>query len=142
MIPNAVRMVAVANACWLMASLSGCGEAGPKRIHVFGDVTWKGQPVPAGYITLSPDVKQGNSGPQGVAWIQAGKFDTSFENGRGAAPGAQVAQVFGYDGINRSADHPWGAPLFVRYETTLTAQEPAAPVTLVVPDSTRSMPTN
>jgi hypothetical protein len=121
-------------------TLAGCGEDGPHRIHVAGNVTWKGQPIPSGYVTFSPDVKQGNTGPQGIAWIKEGKFDTRFSKGRGASPGAQVMHVYGYDGVNPSEEHPWGAPIFLRYESSIVVKEPADPVDIVVPETVPPAP--
>ena len=120
--------------------LAGCGDDGPARINVSGDVTWKGGPIPSGYMTLSPDVKKGNSGPQGIAFIKDGKFDTRFKGGRGAATGPQLLNVYGYDGVNPSEDHPWGAPLFLQHETKITVSEVQEPIKLVVPDSAKPAP--
>lgn len=136
---SAQSIVGVCTA-YLAIALAGCSESGPNRIDVAGNVTWKGQPIPSGYMTFSPDVKQGNSGPQGVAWIKAGRFDTRFEKGRGASLGPQVTHIYGYDGVNPSEEHPWGSPLFLRHETSITVKESAEPVDIAVPDSVPPAP--
>jgi hypothetical protein len=120
--------------------LAGCAEDGPHRIHVAGNVTWKGQPIQSGYVTFSPDVKQGNTGPQGIAWIKEGKYDTRFPKGRGASPGAQVMHIYGYDGINPTEEHPWGAPVFLRYEMSMSAADPAVELDVAVPDTVPPAP--
>jgi hypothetical protein len=126
--------------CLAIFSFIGCGENNPTRIRVFGDITWKGQPIPSGYITFSPDVTQGNSGPQGIAWIKDGKFDTKFAKGRGSSLGPQVTDIYGYDGVNPTEEHPWGSPLFVRHQTTITVKEPPETLSLVVPDTVALAP--
>ena len=74
--------------------LSGCfGEAGPQRYRVSGEITFDGKPVPHGEILFTPDSGQGNSGPQGIAMIQDGKFDTKGSRSPGVAGGATVVQV-------------------------------------------------
>ena len=36
------------------AMITGCGDAGPKRYKVTGEVTWEGAPLPEGDIILTP----------------------------------------------------------------------------------------
>ena len=62
---------------FLICVLAGCmGDPGPKRYRVSGEITFDGKPVPHGEIVFTPDSGQGNSGPQGIAIIQNGHFDT------------------------------------------------------------------
>jgi len=62
-------------------------------------VTFDGQPIPAGEIILTPDAAKGNSGPQGVAEIRDGKYDTAWGKPvRGAAGGPTVFRVTGMTG--------------------------------------------
>ena len=121
--------------------LSGCrGEDGPRRIHVSGDITWKGQKIPAGFVAFSPDTRQGNSGPQGLAKIKDGRFDSRLDGGRGVSPGALEAIVCGFDGVNPSDDHPWGKPLFSDYKLSVTvADESQSEFALEVPASVRAL---
>jgi hypothetical protein len=138
--PTSYRICsAICLACAAL-SLAGCSEDGPTRFHVAGNLTWKGQPIPSGYVTFSPDVKQGNSGPQGIAWIKEGKFDTRFTKGRGASPGAQVMHVYGYDGVNPSEEHPWGAPIFLRYETSIDVKDSSQQLDIAVPNTVPPAP--
>lgn len=74
--------------------LPGCfGESGPQRFRVSGEITFDGKPVPHGEILFTPDSGQGNSGPQGIAMIQDGKFDTKGSRAPGVAGGPTVIQV-------------------------------------------------
>jgi hypothetical protein len=64
---------------------------------VSGKVTFKGQPVPAGKIYLTPDSSKGNTGVAGYADIKDGAYDTSAAGGRGAPAGAVIISVDGFD---------------------------------------------
>lgn len=96
--------------------LLGCGEPAAQRYHVSGRITWDGQPLKAGYITFNPDSTKGNTGPQGIALIADGVFDTRLKGGRGVSPGDQILDVSGYDGMNTTEDSPLGRLVFVGYK--------------------------
>ena len=93
----------------------GCAESAPEVLNVAGNVTYRGRPIPAGFVVFNPDRKQGNSGPQGFALINDGRFDTS-QDGQGAVPGFVNMIVNGYDGRKATETSPHGSPLFVPYE--------------------------
>ncbi|MDR0338491.1 MAG: DUF4198 domain-containing protein [Planctomycetaceae bacterium] len=59
----------------------GCNSSSLKRYQVSGTVTLDGQPVAEGEIRFSPDNAKGNTGPQGYAAIENGKFKTLKETG-------------------------------------------------------------
>lgn len=74
--------------------LGGCdGPPGPDRYRVSGAVTCGGRPVPHGEILFSPDGRRGNTGPQGVAVITGGRFDTMGTRAPGPAGGPTVVRV-------------------------------------------------
>src|SRR4051794_32953464 len=74
--------------------LAGCnGNSGPTRYRVSGEVKFAGQPVPYGEILFTPDSGKGNSGPQGIAIIQQGKYDTAGSRAPGVAGGPTVVTV-------------------------------------------------
>ncbi len=75
---------------------SGCGS-GERRYDLSGTVTFKGQPVPEGYITFEPDASQGNRGGPGHAKILDGKYDTSLEADSGILGGPHVIRITGFD---------------------------------------------
>lgn len=78
----------------LATALTGCGRpSGPLRFRVSGPVTCGGRPVPHGEILFSPDGRQGNKGPQGIAIIKDGRYDTEGSRAPGASGGPTVVRV-------------------------------------------------
>jgi len=75
----------------------GCSSQ-PKPAELSGKVTFKGQPVPAGFISFTPDVGKGNKGQVRVLQIKDGAYDSSKETPPGINPGAYFLQVNGFDG--------------------------------------------
>lgn len=81
---------------WILALgiASGCGEGNePVRYRVFGRVTCAGEPVPHGEVLFSPDGSKGNTGPQGIAAIHDGRYDTAGSRAPGIAGGPMVVRV-------------------------------------------------
>ncbi|WP_207396765.1 hypothetical protein [Bremerella alba] len=77
----------------------GCsGGDGTARNRVSGTVTLDGQPIPNGMITFEPDFNKGHTGPQGIARIRDGRFDTNTEGGRGIIGGPHRVRIEGYRG--------------------------------------------
>ena len=88
---------------------TGCG--GPLddgRHRVSGRISFAGKPVMHGEIVLTPDGARGNSGPQGIAPITGGRYDTAGTRFPGVAAGPVVARVTALAG-------PRG-PLVAEYE--------------------------
>jgi hypothetical protein len=79
----------------------GCNPSGLKRYQVSGTITFDGQPVTEGEIRFSPDSAKGNTGPQGYAAIENGKFTTP--KGIGVIPGPMYATVTVFDPIKGEA---------------------------------------
>jgi hypothetical protein len=76
----------------------GCSkDSGPKAYRVSGEAKFDGKPIPYGEVLFTPDGGFGNSGPQGIATIRDGKFDTASEGGKGVAGGPTVVRVTGLD---------------------------------------------
>jgi hypothetical protein len=76
----------------------GCA-AKPKPTHLSGKVTFKGRPVPAGYIAFTPDVGNGGRGSIKVLQIKDGIYDSSKEPpDQALAPGAYLLRIAGFDG--------------------------------------------
>ena len=118
-----VRSLSVAcRGMLLIVLVGGCGDStdGPKRYALSGTVTYDGQPVPKGFITLEPDSAQGNSGPGGGADIINGKYDT--KTAMGMVGGPYRVRITGTDGTPVSIEGeelPEGKPLFQPYESTV-----------------------
>jgi hypothetical protein len=82
----------------MLGLVLGCGESGPKRHRVSGKVTFKGEPIPYGDVLITPDDAKKNSGPQGIASIRDGVYDTSGADGKGYGGGPAVMRVTGLTG--------------------------------------------
>lgn len=118
-----ILMLAVA-ACLVV----GCGKkSGPDRFAVRGAVTFAGQPVPRGTVTLEPDPAQGNRGPVSVIPITDGSYDSRALSRPGPLAGPLVARVTGYPAADPAAgpDADPPPPLFPEYRTTVVL-DPAA----------------
>jgi hypothetical protein len=112
----------VAGVAWLLILVvAGCGGSdGPVRYQISGTVTYGGQPVPKGFITITPDTSQGNDGPGGGAPIENGSYRT--ETSKGIVGGPHHVKIVGYDGIATSMEGeqlPDGQSLFTPYQTTV-----------------------
>lgn len=82
----------------LLAGAGGCGgSTDPARYPIAGNVTYNGQPVPAGFIHFVPDTAKGNSGPAAGAPIENGRYATPA--GQGTAGGPHIITVVGQDGV-------------------------------------------
>lgn len=121
-------------ACSGLMGLAGCGESGPGKYHVSGEVTYRGEPVPAGMVTFSPDTRRGNSGHQGFAEIRDGRYSTSSGNGRGTAGGPHIVAVLGFDGQNPTEESPQGKMLFPEYRLEHDIADGRTTLDLVVPE--------
>src|SRR5262245_60913284 len=82
-----------------LALVIGCGgEPGPKRLRLKGTATYDGKPIPYGDVVFTPDGAKNNSGPQGIAQIREGRYDTAKSDGKGYAGGPTVLRVTGLSG--------------------------------------------
>jgi hypothetical protein len=78
--------------------LAGCSRA-PKTVQLSGKVIFRGQPVPAGYITFTPDVGNGNRGSIKLIKIKDGVYDSSqVPPDQALTPGAYQLRFAGFDG--------------------------------------------
>lgn len=107
----------------LFAAL-GCGNSGPARYELQGEVTFRNAPLPAGTIVFDPDTEKSNEGPQGFGHIKQGKYDTR-DQGRPVVQGPHLVRITGYDGVP-GPEMPQGKMLFPPYTTTVDI-DPAQP---------------
>jgi hypothetical protein len=82
---------------FVAAVVAGCADNGPKRFRLSGEVKYDGKPIPYGEVLFTPDGAKKNSGPQGIAQIRDGKYDTALEGGKGVGAGPMVVRVTGFD---------------------------------------------
>lgn len=109
----------VATALLLVAiTCTGCGKR--DRFDVIGQVTFDGQPVPAGTVTFIPLGKEPAGRVAGFAPIRTGRFAT--REGRSPGSGPHRVMVNGCDGVpyeSRLGDvvdqHPMGKDLFTSH---------------------------
>ena len=84
--------------CLLILGLVGCGQNGPTKYTVNGEVQMPdGKPVPAGEITFEPDAAAGNKGPGSMAQIKDGKY--SLPRDQGVVGGAYSVIISPFDGV-------------------------------------------
>jgi hypothetical protein len=125
-----IMMLIVGLACGLIAA--GCGrDDGWDRYRVTGTVTFDGKPIPSGMIVFTPDVSKQNDGPQGVADIKDGKYDTRQSKDQDMVGGPMNVSVTGL-----SAD---GRPL-CQYDFAVDLPREDTTKDIEVPKSAASKP--
>lgn len=81
-------------AALVVGILAGCSRGEPVvRYHFNGKITHAGRPVSAGEMLFTPDDTVGNRGPQGLAEIREGVFDTRGSRAPGGSGGQMIVQV-------------------------------------------------
>lgn len=109
-------VVATALLAIACTALAGCGDRGPRRHRVSGSVTFAGAPVEAGRIVFEPDASQGNSGPQGFAVIENGRFDTAAHRCKGIVGGPMIVIIDGMKFLGGEDATTALRPLFPTHE--------------------------
>lgn len=98
---------------------AGCGEAKREIAHLSGKVTFKGQPVPEGFINFLPDVPGGNQGEVKAFSIKDGAYNTAEGSNPGVYPGANKIMISGFDGKAKKL-WPKGVQIFNPINLDLT----------------------
>ncbi len=80
----------------LLLVLGGC-ESKPKLTEISGTVTFKGQPIPAGDVSFTPEVSVAGGQLQ-MYMVKDGKYDSTQTPGMGLLPGKYKVRINGYDG--------------------------------------------
>jgi hypothetical protein len=83
---------------WLLLLLIvaiGCTSK-PKMAQLSGKVTFKGQPVPAGYISCTPDIGHGEIR---LLQIKDGVYDSAQQQPPGIPSGHYMLRINGFDGV-------------------------------------------
>ncbi|PYK09613.1 MAG: hypothetical protein DME65_11610, partial [Verrucomicrobia bacterium] len=92
------QMIARSTIVLILILFVGCNSK-PKPVQLSGRVVFRGQPVPAGYITFTPDVGNGNRGSIKLLKIKDGVYDSSQEPpDQALTPGAYQLRFAGFDG--------------------------------------------
>ena len=111
----------VVMAC-LTALAFGCGGGKRATVNVSGKVTFKGNPVPAGFINFMPDVPGGNRGEVKGFPIVDGVYNTAEGTNPGIYPGANIITISGFDGKKQNL-WPKGKQIFNPIELKETVSE-------------------
>lgn len=115
-----------------LVSAAGCGGNGdPRQNNLSGNVTFGGKPIPAGSIVFEPDASKGNTGPQGLADIRDGKYDTSA-TGKGTVGGPYIVRITGFDRVEENEYEP-ATPLFAEYKIEADLPEETGKMDFEVP---------
>lgn len=131
------RLLFTSIAALLLLVSAGCGSGTDQiqRYQIDGTVTFKGQPVPYGTITLMPDSEQGNSGPGSIGIIEDGNFEIPAQ--QGIIGGSYLATIQGQ--ASRPESHgesvKEGKPLFKEFHISVTLPTQATTQAFEVPDS-------
>lgn len=87
----------------IVAVAGGCGPRDKRiRNRVTGAITYGGHPVVAGEILFLPDDSKQNRGPQGLAIIKDGRYDTKGSRAPGIDGGDMFIEVTAYLDEKRS----------------------------------------
>lgn len=122
----------------LCCLITACKPTDGKRYRVSGLVTHAGKPVPLGRILFEPDTSQGNSGPQGFAAIDNGRYDTAADFSRGAVGGPTLVRIEGSELTKDALDATLaGRQLFPTYETRIDLPREDSDQNFDVPMNTR-----
>lgn len=116
-----------------LLALASCSDKSTGRMDVWGTVTFQGQPVPAGLIVMNPDLGKGNDGPQGMAEIRDGRYDTRSLD-KGAPSGPVIFMIDGFDGVAQG-DATSGKPLFIGHRVELDLPKEPSEQNIAIPDS-------
>ncbi len=111
----------------------GCGSSGPTLVPLSGTVTFKGQPVPAGFISFTPPA---GAGVVRVVQIKDGKYNTAeiASSEQGIHPGPNKVRIAGFDGKVLPA-FGQGKQIFNPVEEDFTVPASGGTKDFVVPDS-------
>jgi hypothetical protein len=121
----------MAAAC--LCSPIGCSSK-PEQSLLSGKVTFKGQPVPAGWISFTPDVAAGALGQIRVLQIKDGAYDSAKESEPGLNPGPYLIEIAGFDG-KRIPLYGQGKQIFNPVKSEHVVPEGVSTKDFVIPDS-------
>jgi len=112
----------------------GCSRK-PKPVQLSGKVIFKGQPVPAGYITFMPDVGSGNRGSTKLLKIKDGVYDSSQDPpDQALTPGAYQLRIAGFDGKTQPRFNQ-GKQIFNPVQETFVVPDTVSTKDFTVPES-------
>ena len=112
---------------------AGCSGEKPTT-QLSGTVTFKGKPVPSGYINFMPDSTKKVYGEVRMVRIKDGAYATKEGNANGIFPGEAQIVISGFDG--KPLDYyPDGKQIFNPWQTTGTVPAKKGTMDFSVPDA-------
>jgi hypothetical protein len=94
---NELRLISL-----LVVLLAGCGDAGPPRVKVEGQVQVDGQPMKRGRISFVPI--EGSVGPKAAGEITNGKYHLTRDEG--PIVGRLRVEIYAADEVDYALDDP------------------------------------
>ncbi len=131
------RLISMAVCCLVLATLVSCGDSGPARYELSGTITYKGKPVPAGYLRYEPLETPVNKSTVGEADIKDGKYATLLN--KGSTGGKHLIFIYGFNGIPEPGSGPAGAAIFDSYATEAELPKESSTLDIEVPDKVRQL---
>jgi hypothetical protein len=123
----ACRLVCVA---LVVGTFGGCAKEA-KMAQLSGKVTFKGKPVPAGWISFQPGI---GGGAVKVVQIKDGGYDSAQEKDPGVPPGPMTVRIAGFDGVHINW-FPQGKQIFNAWDTQFTVPDGISTRDFAVPES-------
>jgi hypothetical protein len=109
---------------------AGCSQK-PEMAQVSGTVTFQGKPVPAGWISFTPEPGKGSVR---VCMIRDGVFDSSREADPGIHPGKNLIKIAGFDG-NKIPMWGQGKQIFNPVDDEFTVPKGTTTKEFVIPEA-------
>lgn len=110
----------------------GCSSEPPVS-QLSGNVTFKGAPVPAGYISFTPDIDKGTEGRIRVFQIKDGEYNSATDRNSGIAPGNYLVRIAGFDGVVIPR-YGQGKQIFNPIDETYVVTKGETEIDWVIPD--------
>jgi hypothetical protein len=120
----------VAGGAAVLALAAGCSSK-PEMAQVSGTVTFQGKPVPAGWISFTPEPGKGSVR---VCQIKDGVYDSSKEGEPGIHPGKNQVKIAGFDG-NKVPYWGQGKQIFNPVDDALDVPPGVSTKDFVIPES-------
>ncbi|MCU0704353.1 MAG: hypothetical protein MUF18_10295 [Fimbriiglobus sp.] len=117
----------------MVLAAAGCGPSGPKLVSLSGTVTFKGEPVPAGYVVFTPP--SGGGSVRSVP-IRNGRYNTAEIVGaeKGVHPGPNQVRITGFNG-KKEPFYADGKQIFNPVQEQFTVPEAGGTKDFVIPES-------
>ena len=117
----------------VLALAAGC-SSGPETAQLSGKVTFKDQPVPAGWVQFTPDVAAGGLGQSRVYQVKDGRYDSAGSGQPALVPGTYLIRIAGFDG-KKIPYYGQGKQIFNPVDDRYTVSSGTSTKDFVIPES-------